>query len=252
MISTRSSRARATGTPRSLLKQSTAALIAVAALYAPAAQAGLVTFEDQDPNIFFVGDKFTTGGMLFTSADTQGVADIGSSLSGAIFDGSDAGTCGFDCPVTTSGKYYAGLSDGVLYGESTRLGGKFRLSGFDASFIGLGLGATYPTIPGYLRVMGWSGAQVFQQTFALDPKGSNGFELARFNTNFANIDLDYMAVFAYGCTGSSTSTCKAYGNYNGQFALDNVELTHIPEPATMLTMLLGLAGMGAAARRRSK
>lgn len=251
MISTRSSQSKATGTPRSLLQQSAAAIIAAAALYAPAAQAGLVTFEDQDPNIFFVGDSFTTGGMRFMSADTAGVADVGTSLSGAIFDSSDIGTCGFDCPVTMTGKYYAGLSDGVLWGESARLGGTFRLSGFDASFIGLGQNASYPTIPGYLRVMGWSGGQnVANQLFAFDPKGSSGFEMARFDTNFANLNLDTIAFFAYGCTTSSASSCKAVGNYNGQFALDNVELTHIPEPATMMTMLLGLAGMGAAARRR--
>lgn len=235
----------------SVLQKTMAAAVASLALWAPSAQAGLVTFEDVDTAFYGVGDTFTSGNMAFTSVDTEGVAPLGS-LSGALFDSTDSGSCTFDCPVNNGGKYYAGLADGALLAQASTNGARFMLKGFDASFIGLFPGSTYPSTPGYLRVMGFIGNSYATETYALDPIGPNGFELARFNTSagFGALAFDSLAFFAFGCANDSAASCSAVGTYTGQFGLDNLETADVPEPASMMTMLLGLAGMGAALRRR--
>lgn len=253
MIRTRTAPARATGTSPCFKRILAGALLG-AALYGPAARADIINFENLAPTALAVGDSFVSGKLKFTTYDLEGIGNS-DTLAGGIFDSTDPSSCSYDCPANNGGNYFASLPDSWLQVSSASPGGRFQLKGFDASFLGMFPDThAYPDIPGVLMVVGYIGNSYAYRQYALDPYGPNGFELLRFNTDatFANYKFDSMEFYTYGCTSNDLGSCTLGGNNLSNFALDNLDVAYVPEPATMLTMLLGLGGMGLARRRAAR
>ena len=133
----------------------------------------------------------------------------------------------------------------------------FHLTAVDASFIGSNDLGNFPSTAGYLGMfLSLADGSVVEANVALPGFAGGSFSFGRYNFGSSITSLDLIAVdfYAYNCNGSGT--CTRFNSNKGQFALDNVvltsEVTAVPEPDTYAMMLLGLAGVGAMARRRQR
>jgi hypothetical protein len=236
-----------------------AALVAAAAAAAPA-HAGVITFEDGYGPV---------GGMIDGDADSwkndayreagygigyySNVVGGEGSLVGVFMDG-DVDSCdtsSMACPANKTGKYYAALNDSYM-GIRFEAGAGFLLKSFDASFIGSSPSlASYPNPPGLIRMIGYrADGSSLSQDYWLNGPTASGFQLNHFDAvgAFANTMFVEALVFGYSC--DTSGNCKAFQTNKGQFAIDNIAMTDVPEPATAAIVGLGLLGLGAARRRR--
>lgn len=227
-----------------------AAMFAAAAAAAPA-QAGVITFEGY-AGAMGGGEAWNEAG--YSIGLWANVADGGvGTLVGSIIDG-DESTCdtsSMACPANKYGNYYAALNDSYM-DITFSAGAGFLLKSFDASFVGSSPALnSYPNPPGLIRVVGYrADGGSLTQDFWLNGPTAAGFQLDHFDTTgaFANTMFVEALVFGYACdTGGS---CKAFQTNKGQFAIDNIAMTDVPEPATAAIVGLGLLGLGAARRRR--
>jgi hypothetical protein len=175
-------------------------------------------------------------------------------LVGQFIDGNDSScdTQSMACPANSSGTYYGALNDSYLDMMFTA-GAGFQLKSFDASFIGGSSSlSSYPNPPGLIRVQAFrANGSYLTQDFWLNGPTPTGFKLNHFNTTgaFANTTFVEAIVFGYSC--NSAGNCNAFSTDKGQFAIDNITTTDVPEPATAAIVGLGLLGLGAARRRRN-
>ncbi len=226
------------------------AALAAAALAAalPAAHADVLDFEGYALTQLGHNQEVRHGDYLLSGYSNAADAWDGDSA-GEIVDGSDNGLCTIlSCPVNNASTYYMGLNDSVLFLGSAYAGQNVRVGGFDASFVGARDDVGYPALAGFLRVQGFyaNGGSAYEDY--LFPGGSNGFSFQHFNASsqFASRQFAQVAFFGFSCNSDS---CSAFSSNKGQFALDNV-MVAVPEPSSYAMLLLGLAGLGALARRR--
>lgn len=207
------------------------------------------TFADFAP-LLVHNDEITTQGFFVDTYSTKDGAQAGD-LVGALIDGSDlASTCvGLVCPTNNASTFLAALNDGYL--AIGRLDGAgIGLTGFDASFIAAP-GAAVPSVSMILRVVGVTGGVgVAQQDFNLPGPTAGAYSFAAYagNAALSTGQFDYFAIYGYACDASG-SCSRALDK--AQFAIDNVNLAAVPEPASWLLMGLGLAAAGAMVRRRT-
>ncbi len=233
------------------------ALIAAIAVSAGAAQAELIDFEQPvgGPTTPFAPmltheDVFLQGSYRFDTFSNTANAQFGD-LVGAMVNGSDLSMCfGVVCPTNNASTFYGALNDGAM--AFSRMDGQsFAVNSFDASFIG-GMGASLPPVAGLLRLQGFTstGATLSQtyQLGGLNDSGSLGF--ASFNTSGAFASTNFAQVFAFGFACNAGGTCNAFSTDRGQFALDNISVTAVPELETTAMFGIGLLAMAAAVRRR--
>lgn len=228
------------------------AALAVAAMIAAPAQADVIKFEG--------GSSITFGTDIYTENNYNigfyaNVAGGGAgSLVGQFIDG-DGSICdptSLLCPANISGNYYAALDDSLL--DITNTGsGFFQVKSFDASFIGGSTNAgAYASTPGLVRVQGiFEDGSFVSETYALTGATSTGFQFAHFDTSAAFSANNFVEVAIFGYTCDTSGSCNAFSTNRGQFAIDNLALNEVPEPATFAMIGLGLVGLGAARRRKS-
>ncbi|WP_317201870.1 NF038120 family PEP-CTERM protein [Janthinobacterium sp.] len=235
-------------TRRPLLRATIAAAL-LAGAAAPAARADVIDFEGLANTTLGHDESFRQGNFIFNGVSVDPLARPGDMV-GTVVDGGDAGLCvNLACPGNNTSNYFAGLNDGVLVLSAANGANQVRVAGFDASFIGSVAGVAYPSLAGFLRVQGFSAGGGSMYEDYLFPGGANGFSFQHFTASakFASQQFSEVAFFAFSC--GNDGNCSAFTDGKGQFALDNV-IASVPEPSSYLMMLLGLAGIGAFARRR--
>lgn len=226
-----------------------AAILALSAACAPSAIADVINFNNLDSQFVGHGDALELGNFVLTGASNVAGASYGD-LVGAIFDGTDPAACGMACPTNNASNYYASLNDGIVYLDPLRAGGSVSLQGFDASFIGYAQGVSYPAVSGLLRVQGFyaDGSSLYETYQLGGPIGGN-FQFQHYATSAGFASQQFASLAFFGFTCNTAGSCNAFSTNKGQFALDNI-VASVPEPSTYAMMLLGLAGIGFAARRR--
>ena len=222
---------------KSFIRQWGGAAALVCAALSPQAQAStLIDFEgDALTGLYFPGDSFSQSGFTMTQGFDFGTVDTAASL-------------GPFAPSGNATQFYFNSNYGdMLLTQSN--GGRFSLDGFSAAFVPIDpqLGQTI-----VLVALATDGdGNVFGTAFGLGSGNNGSFPFLTFNDpqdfgRFTNL----VSVNFFGCafTGNFDCTAATIQN-NGQFALDDIRLTAIPEPSTTALLALGLLGLAVASRR---
>lgn len=167
---------------------------------------------------------------------------VGALLNGACTD--------LQCPVNNPTNYLAILDDAVaVFGSQGGL--TFSVKSLRASFIGSG--DPMPSTPGFLALQGVRNGAATTAYYALSGIDANGFlNFSTIDTGaFGNFEFDYVYAFAYACTGTASgNSCTAFSNNKAQFAMDDIVVEHVPEPASLA--LVGIAGLALIGARRRR
>lgn len=238
--------------PSGTFKQLAAAVLGAAAFAAAPAQAGVIGFDGWYGPVEGTQVYTESGFNLGFYANVPG--DGAGTLVGEFIDGSDPTYCvSMACPVNNPGMYYGAFNDSYIDITSFTNGQRFKVKSVDASFIGASpvLGS-YPTYPGFLRLQGIraDGSSALQD-FVFGRPSAAGFQFGHFNPTAAFAANEFVELLMFGFVCDSVGQCKAFQTNQGQFGVDNIELTAVPEPASALILGLGLAGLVAARRRKA-
>ncbi len=198
------------------------------------------------------GDEFYQPGLsgqsvwfdpFSNAAGAQNGDLVGSLLSGACAD--------LLCPVNNPTQYVGMLDDGVLaFGMTGGL--TFSVKSFSAAFIGSG--DPLQSTPGFVRLQGVRDGMSLTATFALTGLDSNGqLNFNTINTGaFGNYEFDYVYAFGFACAApGGGTTCSAFSTNRAQFALDDIVIEHVPEPASLALLAVAGIAAGSVTRRRA-
>lgn len=232
---------------------------------AASAQAEVLTFDAAQnvvtpvlaagDTVYNTDDRFTEG--MFTMQVNNNPTSMPGEYGGvgAMIDSNNPFACTLiACPEGTGSIYFAGLNDGWLNITISGAAG-FRVAGLDYAFVAPLMGLENFSY-GRLMLTGTTAAGTTITTGA-DFAGQNGagrfmFDAFTVESAFRNTTLTSLSLGAclFDMNGDCVFTREVVQN-QAQFAVDNIDLSVIPEPSSYALMLLGLAGLGAFARRRA-
>ncbi len=217
-----------------------ALLTAAIGLTMPAAQASILNFNAMAADVF--------GGGEVLKESSFDITVVGDGMAGAI---ANSGSCSvLDCPVGNDTNYYLTSNDsGLTISQSDNFG--FLFSSFESSFVAP-VQANIPFSVARLLVSGHDINNVsFSDFFDLPGQNMAGnWTFTQFN--FANPNRIYKDVSFFSCLTTTSGDCVSNGNNQAQFAIDNINVTAVPEPAEWLLMALGLATISMVMRRKNK
>jgi hypothetical protein len=220
--------------------------LAAALCASSVAHAGVLTFEGATSPFVFANDTITDGNYWMTALGGPDDAFAGMFINGA----DQADICfgaELKCPQNNTSTYYAALADSyIVFGLNS--GRNFLFESFDASFIGTGSAALTRGLL-VLQGFGQNGFALGGAVQLLLPSMTAGqYNFANYDLGaFSNTQFAAVRILGYACDSSGSCTRALNGS---NFAIDNLETTDIPEPATLGLLGLGLLGMGALRRRK--
>jgi len=222
------------------------ALALAATAVCSVASAGVVTFEVYDPTVYDAGDQFSKGFDKFTVLGLGG-------FSGAIVQGSDAGSCTIAvCPVGNASRYFTGLNDGGLSFMRTDM--SILLSSLDFGFVLPVDGLVGDVAVGQLQITGTDSLGATTQ-IAKNFSGQNAagkFEFSRWDIGGTFAQTRFTQVAFNACLYLTDGSCSFDNDFTrnqAQFAIDNIAF--VPEPASLALVAISLGGMFVARRRKS-
>ncbi|MDC8770227.1 NF038120 family PEP-CTERM protein [Roseateles albus] len=210
------------------------ALACLMLISAPA-QATTSTVLDFEPanltGLYFAGDSFEQAGYRFSTMLDAGTIDTAAALGAAA-------------PTLNATQFYTALNESGLHMERSD-GNLFSLHGFDLAFVPL----TPPAS---------SGPTVILMAVATYQDNSSDWNAWYLNsTSFLTLNnpghfayaTDVKSIDFFACSFDGVSICGESLQNNGQFAIDNISVSAVPEPSVGLMLGLGLAAL--TLRRRS-
>ena len=214
----------------------------LAASFSPLLHATIIDFEgDALTGLYFPGDSFTQNGFRMTQGLDAGFVDVGLGLAPVA-------------PTNNATQFYFNSNDGDLLLETAN-GDPFSLNGFSAAFVPIANSNNPPQTIGIVALATTTTGQVFGTIFGFGDTSSatHGYPFLTFSsvadfgrfTNLRSVDF-------FTCAIVAGNPCAAPTLNNGQFALDNVNVTAVPEPETLALISLGLVAIAAVRRRRSR
>ena len=257
--------ARTNAVPAVLKNLLCASVVAALGAFAPA-QATILTFENVENVVtttlgefdtaYNTGDQFMDQHFLLQVQNSP-TADAGEyGLVGAQIQSANPYACTVTaCPTGGDGMYYAGLNDGSVRITSTLANSWFSLQGLSFAFVGPVPGLVNASY-GRLLLSGTTNTGATITTGADFPgqNASGNFVFADFSLGNAFSSAVLTSLTISSCLFDEAGECQQARDFTqnqAQFGVDNITLSEVPEPATIGLMLMGVAGLTAARRRKS-
>lgn len=235
----------------------TAGLAAAALLCAAPAMASIITFSALAPSAYASGETLSEAGYDLAMvggpmAQHYGYVDN----TGLIADAADPLTCDvITCPGGADGHYLMVLNDGAVRLARSDLQGGFLLGGLDLAFA-----TPLPVDAGNYGMLRLSatlrdgGSASTMVSFAgQDANGVFAFGSALIDASFRQLAFTSLTIDA--CLFDADMNCSNDFDHpamnQAQFAIDNLSLTAVPEPGSLLLASLGLGALALQRRRPS-
>lgn len=176
---------------------------------------------------------------------------VGALVSGAELDA----TCqAMACPSNNASTFLVALDGSAIHLSAAASAMPFTLSSFSASFVGNGLDPVATTgAAGIVQVLGVlaDGSGTRSESFSLAPAGLTGqLSFSTYASSFADTPLVAAIFVAFRCDAHGVCD-EALTDNGAQFALDDIAVSAVPEPADWGMAALGLGIVGLVCRRRT-
>ena len=204
------------------------AAMAAVTLCALPAQADVISFEAAaTAGLYAPGESFSEGAFRLTALNDFGIVDTAAAL-------------GTQAPTGNATQFYFASNNGALRVASIS-GLGLNLAGFSAAFVALdppSLQTTVLVARGTLQ-----NNSTVLASFAFGSSSTTNFPFVSYGGASLAAFSNLQQVEFFACSWVGGVACSVPTANNGQFAIDNISVSVVPEPGAALLLALGLAGL---------